>query len=1007
MHALGGFDFLHQSLPQGWGIKTYQAGTPATRWLMSLFIAFRSGSSVVAFLLAIFCSFIVPNSLSGAQVSTTGRITGAVTDSSGAAVPNASVSVKSTALLAPRSSHTEADGGYLFDLLPPGTYELTITAPGFSTYSQTGIILTAGFTATINSKLQVGEVTQVIKVESEPVVDLRSNQTSTTFDRSLLQDIPSGRDPWSTVAQIPGATLTTFDVAGNNSYQQSTMQIHGSTPGEQIYSFNGLDLNWPGANGGYTQFYTNHDSFDEFQVVSDNAPASVPIGGVYMNMVTKSGSNEVHGQAGIYYLTAALQAGVKEPIYNGSAVATGSPFNMTRDTTASLGGPLLRDKWWLFGSYRRYDLDQRILSVVNQANVPAVDVNHQTNTDLRSDFQVNSKNKFSFIWLYNEQNRFYRRDTTYPFVSQDASWLQIEPAYILQGLWTSQITNNFLLDFRIGWNKEVFPLSYQPSVTPTTINVQDVTAQTETGAAPNSFANPAWVLQYSASGSWYKGNLKGTHNFKFGFEAGKAYNSYIYKVTGGINEILNSGGPNQDFIVAYNSPTTQKNYFSDASFYLQDTWTVTRRLTLDLGLRYDHFNTYYPAQKSDPNETYPQLFLPAAFPASGNLVNWNTVSPRIGVAFDPAGRGTSVLRFSYGRFYKMQGTGLAETSNPVGLASKTYTWNNTSGTSGSGVPPLSEWLPQGAATVPVSASGGTSTHINTNMSRPYSEQISAGYQKQLWHDLSVSATYYYRTKKNLIGIENTAVSPSDYVPVTTINGQPIVNGLTGKPMTLYSFQPSDQTKYGAFNFVVTNIPKLDDNTYHGVEFTAVKRLSNKWQLLTGFTIQRQKGVFARSGSDDALFDNFTDPNLDINRNNNYLNNDATYVFKVDSSYELPLKIGTSVNFQHYTGFPIQPTESFAVPDGETTPQPVSESVILQPAGITRLPSVNLLNLRFTRDFVLNDRWHLIPAVDFFNVTNAQTNVGEVTTVSATNSIYLKPFLGINPFVTRFGLRFTF
>src|SRR6266404_7754334 len=413
---------------------------------MSSFVTFRRNSTLSAFLFAIL--IVLPHALA-AQVSTTGKITGTVADSSGAAVPNASVSVKSTALLAPRSSHTEADGGYLFDLLPPGTYELTVTAPGFSTYSQTGIVLTAGFTATINSKLQLGEVTQIVKVEGEPVVDLQSNQTSTTFDQNLLQDIPSGRDPWSTVAQMPGATVGTFDVAGDNSYQQSTMQVHGSTPAEQVYSFNGLDLNWPGANGGFTQFYTNHDSFDEFQVVADNAPASVPIGGVYMNMVTKSGSNELHGQATLYYLTAGVQAGDKFPVYNGSPVVSGSPFNMTRDTTASLGGPLLRDRWWLFGSYRRYDLSQRILAVTNQAGVPVKDINHQTNTDLRSDFQVNSKNKFSFIWLYNEQNRFFRRDTAYNFVSQQASWKQIEPAYILQGLWTSQITNNFLLDFRV------------------------------------------------------------------------------------------------------------------------------------------------------------------------------------------------------------------------------------------------------------------------------------------------------------------------------------------------------------------------------------------------------------------------------------------------------------------------------------------------------------------------------------------------------------------------------
>jgi hypothetical protein len=947
-----------------------------------------------------------------AQIAITGKITGVVTDSSNSAVPDATVLVKSTALMSPRTINTSADGAYLFDLLPPGTYEVTVTAKGFRTVVQTGVVLTAGFTATVNSKLQIGEVTQTVQVEGEPVVDLQTAQTSTTFDQSLLQDIPSGRDPWSTVAQMPGVTSSTFDVAGNNSYQQSAMQVHGSTQAEQIYSYNGLDLNWPGSSGGYTQFYTNHDSFDEFQVVADNAPASVPIGGIYMNMVTKSGSNELHGQAAAYYLTAATQAGVKQPLFQGTPVPTGSPFDMTLDTSASLGGAIIKDKWWLFGSYRRYDLRQRILAVTDQAGNPVVDVNHQTNTDLRSDWQINSKNKFSFIWLYNEQNRFFRRDTAYQFVSQNASWKQIEPAYILQGLWTSQITNNFLLDFRVGWNKIIFPLSYQAGSTG--LNLQDIGYSQETGAAPYQFQNPAWVLKWSASGSWYKPDLAGTHNFQFGFEWGDNYNSYIYKVNGGINAIFNSAAPNAPFsqpfqVVAYNTPTTQKNYFRDTSFYLQDTWTLKRRLTLNLGLRYDRFTTYYPEQKTDPNLTFPQLFKAGAtFPASGNLVDWNTVSPRIGVAFDPTGKGDSVLRFGYGIYYIMQGTGLAETSNPNGLITLTFPWGPFSpgctqcDANNDGIPQLSEWLPANAT--PVASSGGAA--INRNMSRPYSEEISAGYEKQIWRDLRVAATYYYRTKKNLFGSENAAVSQSDYVPITTLNGQPIVNPLTNQPMTLFSFQPADPTKFGAFSNLVTDIPQLDNNSYNAVEFTAVKRLSHKWQILGGFTIQRQKGVFGRGFSDEATSDNFNDPNNDINRKNNYLNLDSTYVFKVDSTYELPWKFGTSVNFQHYTGFPIQPTETFSVPDGQGVP--IGETVILQPAGSQRLPSVNQLNLRISREFVFNERWRLMPIVDFFNVTNSQTTIAEVTQFTPpTGGSYLKPSLAINPFVTRFGLRFTF
>src|SRR5207244_9782384 len=134
-------------------------------------------------------------------------------------------------------------------------------------------------------------------------------------------------------------------------------------------------------------------------------------------------------------------------------------------------------------------------------------------------------------------------------------------------------------DFRIGWNKIVFPLSYQHGSTG--LNLQDIGTSTESGAAPYEFINPAWVLKWSASGSWYKANWAGAHNFQFGFEWGDSYNSYIYKVNQGINTIFSS--PKVSFtapfqVVAYNTPTTQKNYFRDTSFYLQDTWNLKRRL---------------------------------------------------------------------------------------------------------------------------------------------------------------------------------------------------------------------------------------------------------------------------------------------------------------------------------------------------------------------------------------------------------------------------------------------
>jgi len=977
---------------------------------ISLF-ALRLGSRCVRYFFLL-STLVLCNALL-AQVSITGKIAGVVTDPSGAAVPNASVKVESAALMVPRTTTTHADGSYLFDLLPPGAYSVTVTASGFQTLEQTGVQISAGFTATVNSKLKVGQVQQTVNVSGESVVDVQSVQTETTFDQQLLQDIPAGRDPWSTVAQVPGATSSTFDVGGNQSMQQSTMQVHGSTPAEQIFSFNGLDLNWPGANGGYTQFYTNHDSFQEFQVVSDSTPSSVSISGIYMNMVTRSGSNQVHGNLGAYYSTKALEAGTQFPTYKGAEIPAGSPTVMLRDTTASLGGPIIKDKWWLFGSYRRYDLRSIFLAVTDKNGNPIADPNHQTNTDLRSDWQLNSRNRLSFIWLYNEQNRFFRRDSA--LVSPEASWRQIEPAYILQALWTSQITNNLLLDFRAGYNKEVFPLGPQPGVKPTDFNRTDLVTQTQTGAAQSYFSNPAWLFKVAAGASWYKGSLAGTHNFKFGFEWGDNYNPYIQYVNQGINAFYNNGAPFQ--VTAFNTPFTAKSYFHDSSAYVQDAWTVRRRFTLNLGLRFDRFIGFYPEEKSDPNLVFPDLFTPSTVAASGNIVTWNNVSPRLGLAVDVTGRGTSVLRASYGRFYKMEGTGLIETVNPIGFSSQTFTWGpfvagcTHCDANNDKIPQVSEWKVGKPST---QTGGAFGAHLDPHLSRPYSDSISVNYEQQVWQDLRLGVGYYFRKKKNLFGTTNLAALPSDYTPVTTYNDgkTAIVNPLNNKPLTLYNL---DSTLVGESKVLVTNIPALDDNSYHGVEFTAVKRLSHRWQVLSGFTIQRQKGAFGRGYSDDAYSDNFNDPNSNINRGDNYLNLDSTYVFKVDSTYELPWELSTSVNFQHYTGYPIQPIAYLGGDTfdalGHTQLNQGAEQVILQPAGGVRLPSVNLLNVRIARDFKVGERFTIKPLIDLFNITNQQTVISVNGTLPSTfndpNSTYLQPFNTVNPFIARIGLKVDF
>src|SRR3984885_3582301 len=876
--------------------------------------------------LSISSSFIV------GQVAITGQIRGVVTDASGGVLPNVSIAADSSALMTPRKAATDVAGGYLFDSLPSGTYKLTYTVSGYKTEVRNNIVITPGFTATISPQLTIGTSEQSVVVSAAaPVVDTTNNTSTTTFDDALLQDVPSGRDTFSTVAQAPGVATSDFDIAGSQSFQQSVMQVHGSIPGDQVYSFNGLRLNWPGSTGGYTSFYVDNDSLSELQVVTDSAQAEVAVGGVYMNLVPKSGANTMHGLAAFYYQSAGTQATIKNPIFNGSPVSAGTPFIMARDVATNLGGPLLKDKWWLFGSWRLYDLKESILSVRNPDGTPITDPNHQSNVTLRSDYQISTNNHLDFVWWYNEQNRFFRRDGGYAFVNADASWRQIEPAYILQGEWTSAF-HKFLFDTRFGYLHQVFPLSNQPGTPVTALNRQDSVLSTETGAPPYSFVNPASVFALAEGVSFYKGHLwGGSHSFKFGVDTSVNRNGYNYTANLGINAIYNNGTPVQ--VVAYNTPVNVRSIYHETALYAQDSVTIARKLTLNLGVRYDHFNTFYPAQTS-PAAQFPDLFPQRTFPQSPNIATWNTFRPRLGAAYDLTGKGKSVIRGYFGQFDIIQGAGLAEQINPNGLSTKAYNWNDTNG---DGIPQQSEW--DSPANM-VSASGGVVTTVDSHLKRPYTNEVSVGYEQQVFSSVMVGVNYYFRNVKNEYAERNLANPSSDYTATTTDNsGNPLINSVTGLPITLYNLNTTD---VGLSNYLITNIDELNQNHYNGVEFTLTKRMSKGWQVLAGYTLQQQKGTYSR-----GLGDDFNNPNNEINRKNSILNYDATQMFKVLTNYTLPKSISLGLNYQHYTGYPLDPNNGppTAVFEGLNQGQ---VSVIGEAIGKIRLPNVDIVNLRFSR-----------------------------------------------------------
>ncbi|MCU1263503.1 MAG: TonB-dependent receptor, partial [Bryobacterales bacterium] len=301
---------------------------------------------------------------------------------------------------------------------------------------------------------------------------------------------------------------------------------------------------------------------------------------------------------------------------------------------------------------------------------------------------------------------------------------------------------------------------------------------------------------------------------------------------------------------------------------------------------------------------------------------------------------------------------------------------------GDGIPQLGEYF---APANVIGSFGGIATRVDPNLKRPYSDQVNVGYERQLLGDLRVGVSYYYRTTKRQISRINAASPSSAYTPKT------VTNPLDGSNMTIYALNAAN---VGKTDYLVTNVTALDDNTYNGLEFSAVKRLTKRWQVLSGFTIQKASGTYGSGLSDD-----FNNPNKDINRRNAILDNDATYVFKLSGTYQAAWGLSISPNYQYYTGYPILPTTTFT-----GLPQN-SESVILLPRGTLRLPNVSVLNLRIARPTKFKEgRIGLEPMVDLLNIGNANPVLAENASYGAN---YLKPSDLLNPFVARFAMRLTF
>ena len=303
-----------------------------------------------------------------AQVQT-GSIFVKATDEQGASVPGATVTLTSPILPQAMTGVTDSTGSYRFPSLGVGSYSVKLALAGFQTITREGIVVLQGQTSTVDFALKVSTVSEEVTVKGEtPVVDTKSANVNVNLDKALLDTTPGGKDIWSILEyKAPGVIFDTPDVGGNQGGLQRGMTSRGTPNGQNTQMLNGVNVNDPAAQG-FSMIYYTPSTFENIQVSSGAQDISVGTGGIFINMVTKSGTNRFSAMGLQTYQGQETQwdnidQELKEAGFRPEAAAV----DFITNTNFQAGGPLRRNRLFYFGSINYQDIR------VNVPGFPAVD----------------------------------------------------------------------------------------------------------------------------------------------------------------------------------------------------------------------------------------------------------------------------------------------------------------------------------------------------------------------------------------------------------------------------------------------------------------------------------------------------------------------------------------------------------------------------------------------------------------------------------------------------------
>lgn len=900
-----------------------------------------------------------------------GKLTGKVLLASGEAVAGAQVEITSSALVSgKRTAVTNEKGNFTFMDLPIGKYKVRAILDSYKIAERKNITVSAATVTTVNLSLEQGDITEVVAVSgTPPIVDVRTSTTDTKINKELLEKLPTSREPFYDLSiTTPGM----FDVGKDSSWLPSPAAYGGSTD-TNVFLVNGVNTTNPrGASWG-SLVKVNFNAIEEVRVVALGSKAEYgSFSGVAIDVLTKSGSNTIHGNVGYYSLVGDPKNNVPGPnddlnrdwLQNTSEADKNNIFSNAvtdREYNFTLGGPLVKNKVWFFTAFDYINADK-----------------HEPNFELTKDFLGRyfdlklttepRKNHRAWIAYHFEKNQ--NDNTTWGSLNWDTSMVYTTKStnhtVSSQWQWYPGSAVAFSIKYLGFWTDDNIYLPDDAPDHPGYINWykwipsdMGINGSFHYIEAQKSSRNTV-----QADVSHYAEDFLGEHDMKFGvqFTRGRGnwfggyfhgYANYAYPTrwTQSVNYMQSwYGDTGLDMYVRqeHRNPYLTIRTADSLGFFLDDQWTIGRNLTFNIGLRYDRMT----AKFADGGKIYamPQpgvdvnnLDVLRERTGSDNVFDFKTFSPRLGLTYMLTKDAKTVFRASFGRYYSPisienlgnTGPDLDATQTHMMFYSIPFDQADLDGDgyiSGDEVVAATRLLHNLTPYNDYWTTNDPSWNLKVadDLKDQHTDQFSVSLERELFKDFSVNATYIHKNTKNIIvrwPINEVTQQDWEYERKEYTTNQ-------GKTVNLWGIVHKDYNGDGAVDggdvqwisdhqdFYWRNMPEVEGKKprrlYQGFQLVLQKRYSNRWQMLASLLFSKSDGFASRSKRQDFVIEgpNITNDawlgglNQTINNMEGPLPFTPKFEFKLSGSYRIPkIELDLGFRFRYSSGRAIWPLDS--------------------------------------------------------------------------------------------------